>query len=35
MKFLQSRSTWVFVWYRVALGLVILGMAFSGRLGGV
>lgn len=35
MKFLQSRSTWVFVWYRVALGVVILGMAFSGRLGGV
>jgi len=35
MKFLQSRSTWVFVWYRVALGLVVLGLAFSGRLGGV
>lgn len=30
MKFLQNRTTWVFVWYRVALGLVILGLAFGG-----
>lgn len=32
MKFLQTKSTWVFVWYRVALGAVVLGLAFSGQL---
>ena len=25
IKFLQKRSTWVFVWYRLAFGIVILG----------
>lgn len=32
MKFLQNRSTWIFVWYRVALGLLILALAASGAL---
>ena len=26
IKFLQRRSTWVFVWYRIAFGIVILAM---------
>lgn len=30
IKFLQKRSTWVFVWYRLAFGIVILvGVAFG------
>lgn len=32
MKFLQNRSTWIFVWYRVALGLIIILLAASGAL---
>lgn len=32
MKFLQNRSTWIFVWYRVALGILILALAASGAL---
>jgi undecaprenyl-diphosphatase len=30
MQFLQTKSLWVFVWYRVALGLAVLGLAASG-----
>jgi undecaprenyl-diphosphatase len=30
IKFLQTRTTMVFVWYRVALGLIVLGLAFNG-----
>lgn len=32
MKFLRERSTWVFVWYRVALGILVLGLAFMGAI---
>ncbi|MCG9895053.1 MAG: undecaprenyl-diphosphate phosphatase [Fimbriimonadaceae bacterium] len=32
MKWLQTRSTSVFVWYRIALGLVIFGLLFAGVL---
>lgn len=32
MKFLQSRTTLVFIVYRLALGLIILGLLFSGRI---
>lgn len=32
MKFLQNRSTWIFVWYRVALGLIIIALAAAGAL---
>ena len=30
IKFLQRRSTWVFVWYRIAFGLFILGALAMG-----
>lgn len=30
IKFLQRRSTWVFVWYRLGFGIFILGAIFSG-----
>lgn len=30
MKFLQTKSLWIFVWYRVALGLAVLGLAATG-----
>ena len=30
IKFLQRRSTWVFVWYRLGFGLVILSALFLG-----
>lgn len=33
MKFLATRSTWVFVWYRVALGALVLGLAAFGLVG--
>ncbi|MDY6938291.1 MAG: undecaprenyl-diphosphate phosphatase [Cyanobacteriota bacterium] len=32
IKFLQTQSTWVFVWYRVAFGIVILGAIAAGVL---
>jgi undecaprenyl-diphosphatase len=31
MKFLQKQSTWVFVWYRLAFGLAILGALIFGN----
>jgi undecaprenyl-diphosphatase len=31
MKFLQKQSTWVFVWYRLAFGLAILGALVFGN----
>jgi undecaprenyl-diphosphatase len=31
MKFLQRQSTWVFVWYRLAFGLAILGALVFGN----
>ena len=30
IKFLQRRSTWVFVWYRIGFGIFILGMIALG-----
>ena len=30
IKFLQKRSTWVFVWYRLGFGIFILGAIFLG-----
>lgn len=30
IKFLQRRSTWIFVWYRLGFGIFILGAIFSG-----
>ena len=32
IKFLQTQSTWIFVWYRVVFGVVILGAIASGVL---
>ncbi|MBX3096385.1 MAG: undecaprenyl-diphosphatase UppP [Fimbriimonadaceae bacterium] len=32
MKFLRSNTTWVFVWYRVALGVLVIGLALSGTI---
>ena len=32
MKFLQTKSTMVFVYYRIALGLLVLGLAFGGMI---
>ncbi|WP_264319519.1 undecaprenyl-diphosphate phosphatase [Zarconia navalis] len=32
IKFLQTQSTWIFVWYRVAFGIVILGAIAAGML---
>ena len=32
IKFLQKRSTWVFVWYRLAFGIVILAAVAQGWL---
>lgn len=29
LRYLQRQSTWVFVWYRLAFGIVILGAIFS------
>jgi undecaprenyl-diphosphatase len=31
MKFLQRQSTWVFVWYRLAFGLAIMGALIFGN----
>ena len=31
MRFLQSNSLRVFVWYRIALGILIIALAASGR----
>jgi undecaprenyl-diphosphatase len=33
LRFLQHRSTWVFVWYRVAFGAAILAAVVSGAFG--
>lgn len=32
LKYLQTKNTWIFVWYRLAFGIVILGAIFSGFL---
>ncbi len=32
LRYLQKRDTWVFVWYRLAVGLLILGAIFWGKL---
>lgn len=32
LKFLQRQSTWVFVWYRLALGVTLLAAIATGRL---
>lgn len=32
LKFLQTQSTWVFIWYRLVFGVVILGAIFTGVL---
>lgn len=32
LRFLQTRSTWVFIWYRLAFGLAILGAIAAGVL---
>lgn len=31
LKFLQKRSNWVFVWYRLAFGAALLALALGGR----
>jgi len=31
IRYLQQRDTWVFVWYRLAFGVVILGAIFLGK----
>ena len=28
IRFLQKKKTWIFVWYRLAFGLIILGVMF-------
>jgi undecaprenyl-diphosphatase len=28
LRFLQTQSTWVFIWYRLAFGIAILGAIF-------
>ncbi|BAY65195.1 undecaprenyl pyrophosphate phosphatase [Calothrix brevissima NIES-22] len=32
LRFLKTRSTWVFIWYRLAFGIVILGAISAGLL---
>ena len=32
LRYLQTRNTWIFVWYRLAFGVTILGAIFSGLL---
>lgn len=32
LSFLKTQSTWVFIWYRLLFGVVILAAIFSGRL---
>ena len=32
LRYLQTRNTWIFVWYRLAFGVAILGAIFSGLL---
>jgi undecaprenyl-diphosphatase len=32
LRFLQTRNNWVFVWYRLAFGIVILGTIAAGLL---
>lgn len=34
LRFLQTKTTWVFVWYRLAFGGAILGAIVAGRLQG-
>lgn len=35
IQFLKNRSTWIFVWYRLGLGLAILGAIATGHLSNV
>lgn len=32
LRYLQTKNTWIFVWYRLAFGIVILSAIFSGFL---
>jgi undecaprenyl-diphosphatase len=32
LRFLQTQSTWVFIWYRLAFGVAILGAIAGGVL---
>lgn len=32
LRYLQTQNTWIFVWYRLAFGVAILGAIFSGLL---
>lgn len=32
LRYLQTKNTWIFVWYRLAFGVLILGAIFSGLL---
>lgn len=32
LRYLQTQNTWIFVWYRLAFGLAILGAIFTGIL---
>ena len=32
IQFLKTQSTWVFIWYRLAFGVVILGAISAGLL---
>lgn len=32
LRYLQTQNTWIFVWYRLAFGIAILGAIFSGLL---
>lgn len=35
LRFLQTNNTWIFIWYRLAFGLAILGGVASGLVGNV
>lgn len=32
LQYLQTKNTWIFIWYRLAFGVLILGAIFSGLL---
>jgi len=32
LRYLQTKNTWIFIWYRLAFGVAILGAIFSGLL---
>ncbi|HAN75780.1 MAG TPA: undecaprenyl-diphosphatase, partial [Planktothrix sp. UBA8402] len=32
IRYLQSQSTWIFVWYRLAFGVAILAAVWGGAL---